>query len=154
MVSRSHTHPHTWQANMKWSQHSHKKQSETKIGGKKWERCTQQINQLALPKTFEIDFKFFGPLFLYATKGQFFISNDNNKSNTRSFSNMHTHTAAHTRTSWNWHTHAVDPWACKLAALFMSSAPIWDGHWWLSCPSLPVVLPRDYWLSIQFKRQP
>lgn len=35
--------------------------------------CTQHINQLALAKTFEIDFKFFGPLFLYATKGQFFV---------------------------------------------------------------------------------
>jgi len=74
-----------------------KKNTHTKAkAGAKREKNAQQINQLALPKTFEIDFKFFGPLFLYATKGQFFISNDNNKSNTRSFSwchcNSHTHT--------------------------------------------------------------
>jgi len=56
------------------------------LAQKRRKKDAQQINQLALPKTFEIDFKFFGPLFLYATKGQFFISNDNNKSNTRSFS--------------------------------------------------------------------
>lgn len=89
--------------------------------------CTQHINQLALAKTFEIDFKFFGPLFLYATKGQFFVLC------------LQGHVSyTHTRTLYT--KHARRPEACKLAALFMSFGLSRPGLYCLLFDSIVVLL--------------
>lgn len=95
--------------------------------------CTQHINQLALAKTFEIDFKFFGPLFLYATKGQFFVLCLQGH-----VWHLHTHLYTYTRTRYT--KHARRPEACKLAALFMSFGLSRPGLYCLLFDSIVVLL--------------
>jgi len=74
-----------------------------------------------LAKTFEIDFKFFRPLFLYATKGQFFIPNATTTRACMALTHTQAHTHTHTHVQIHIHSDQVRrPNTFKLAALFMS----------------------------------